>query len=232
MKATLNFAVLCFSFLMLPILAVAQDDDNWNQTYHGAVKVRPLQFGEVYVSWENIKFEDQSNEIGLGFIYKTFVGTSEKDRNTLESPYNSFLDEEKYTISDAAGIVMRMSQRNYTSKIHEIPEGFYYGPVYMYRFIAHDPDLLRTFENEVIGRMYEHVISFHYQIGYQFILGKHFSVEPYFGAGVRGKYATAKISKGRTEERVIAPIKITPETNSTIAVAPSLNLNFSIGYVF
>src|SRR6478609_4637798 len=205
MKATLTFAVFCFFLFLLPLFSFAQDDENWNQTYHGAIKVRPLQFGEIYVSWENIKHEDQSNEIGLGFIYKTFVGTSEQDKNTLGSPYKAFLDEEKYTISDAAGIVVRMSQRNYSSKTRDIPEGFYYGPVYMYRFIAHDPDLLRTFPNEVIGRMYEHVLSFHYQIGYQFILGKHFSVEPYFGAGVRGKYATAQISKGRTEERVIAP---------------------------
>lgn len=222
---------LLFSLLFSTQTLHAQDDD-LTTPYKRAFKVRPLQFGEVYLSWENIKHDDQSNELGIGFIYKTLVGTSEQDRNTLESPYNSFLDEEKYAMHDAAGIVVRMSQRNYSSKTKDIPEGFYYGPVYMYRFIAHDPDLLRTFENEVIGRMYEHVLSFHYQLGYQFILGKHLTVEPFFGAGFRGKYATAQLSKGRTEERVIAPIKITAGDNATIGLAPSLNLNVAIGLAF
>ena len=226
------FAGFLLLHFLLPTQNLQAQDDDLSSPYRRAFKVRPLQFGEFYVSWENLKHEDQSNELGIGFIYKSFVGANEKDKNTLNDFYSTFIDEEKYAISETAGIVVRMSQRNYSSKKFAIPEGFYYGPVYMYRFIAYDPDLLRTFENEVIGRMYEHVLSFHYQIGYQFILGKHLSVEPFFGAGFRAKYATAQISKGRTEERVIGPIKITPDQNSTIAGAPSLNLNVQIGYVF
>ncbi len=235
MKATCYQLLLC-SFLLLiftisPVVLKAQHDDLTGPN-RGVIKVRPLQFGEYYASYENIKHDDQSNEIGLGFIYKSFVGANEKDRNTLNDFYSTFIDEEEYAISDVAGIVVRMTQRNYSSKTRDIPEGFNYGPVYMYRFIAYHPDLLRTVENEVIGRMYQHVISFHYQVGYQFILGKHLSIEPFFGAGFRAKYAKAQISKGRTEERVIGPVKVTPDKNSTIAGAPSLNLNFQVGYVF
>jgi hypothetical protein len=221
---------LLFHFLVPALTLQAQDD--LSSPYRRVFKVRPLQFGEYYLSWENIKHEDQSNELGIGFIYKSFVGANESDKNTLNDFYSTFIDEEEYAISDAAGIVVRMSQRNYSSKTRDIPEGFYYGPVYMYRFIAYDPDLLRTFENEVIGRMYQHVLSFHYQIGYQFILGKHFTFEPYFGAGFRAKLAKAQISKGRTEERVISPVKVTPDANTTVAGAPSVHLNFAIGYVF
>lgn len=228
----LSFLAGCLLLASLVFPTSTQAQADVSGAYRSVIKVRPLQFGEFYASWENIKHEDQSNEIGLGFIYKSFVGANDRDRNTLASPYNSFIDEEEYAISDVAGIVVRMSQRNYSSKTRDIPEGFYYGPVYMYRFIAFDPDLLRTVENEVIGRMYQHVLSFHYQVGYQFIIGKHLTLEPFLGAGFRAKYASAKISKGRTEERVIGPIKVTPDDNSTIAGAPSLNLNVQIGYVF
>lgn len=228
MQATLtrSLIALAFGFFLFPAGATAQD------AYRSVLKVRPLQFGEYYASWENIKHEDQSNEIGLGFIYRSFVKANEKDRNTLDGPYNSFIDEAEYALSDVAGIVVRMSQRNYSSKTRDIPEGFNYGPVYMYRFLAFDPDLLRTEENEVIGRMYQHVLSFHYQLGYQFVIGRHLTLEPFLGAGFRAKFATAKISKGRTEERVIGPIKITPDANSTIVGAPSLNFNLNIGYAF
>jgi hypothetical protein len=233
---TICYRFVFAGFLLVYFLLAAQplkaQNDELTTPYKRVLKIRPLQFGEYYASWENIKHDDQSNELGIGFIYKSFVGATEKDKNTLNGFYSSFLNEEDYAISKTAGIVVRMSQRNYSSKTKDIPEGFYYGPVYMYRFIAYDPDLLRTVENEVIGRMYEHVLSFHYQIGYQFIFGKHLTFEPFFGAGFRGKLAKAQISKGRTEERVIGPIKITPDDNTTIAAAPSLQLNFSIGYVF
>ena len=234
MKTTWYRAVLSgFLFVAIFLLPKAgQAQDDLTTPYKRVLKVRPLQFGEFYASWENIKHDDQSNELGLGFIYKSFVRANDQDRNTMESPYDSFIDEEEYAISEVAGIVVRMSQRNYSSKTRDIPEGFYYGPVYMYRFIAYHPDLLRTFENEVIGRMYQHVLSFHYQIGYQFILGKHLTVEPFFGAGFRAKYAKAQLSKNRTEERVIAPFKITPDQNSTIAGAASLNFNVQVGYAF
>ena len=216
-------------FLFAPTL---QAQDELTTPYRRVIKIRPLQFGEFYASWENIKHDDQSNELGIGFIYKSFVGANDQDRNTLNDFYSTFIDEEEYAISEVAGLLVRMSQRNYSSKKRPIPEGFNYGPVYMYRFIAYDPDLLRTYENEVIGRMYQHVVSFHYQIGYQFIFGKHLTVEPYFGAGFRGKLAKAQISKGRTEERVIGPIKITPDQNTTIAGAATLHFNVAVGYAF
>src|SRR4051812_8711898 len=84
MKAICNrfvfsgFLLVCF-LLAAPNLQ-AQDDD-LSSPYNRVFKVRPLQFGEVYLSWENIKHDDQSNELGIGFIYKSLVGANEKDKN-------------------------------------------------------------------------------------------------------------------------------------------------------
>ncbi|KAA9340218.1 hypothetical protein [Adhaeribacter soli] len=228
-----NFLLVILSSLLLGFLsgnAYAQAEAP-ERTYSGIWKVRPLQFGEYYISYENVKESDQSNEIGLGFIHRSFVRATEKDRNTLGGFYGNFLDEEEYAISETAGIVLRMSQRNYTSLTKGAPNGFYHGPAITYRFIAFDPDLLRTYENETIGRMYQHVLAFHYQLGYQFILAKHLSLDLFGGVGARAKLATAQLSKGRTEDRVIGPVKVT-DKNSTLAGAPALHLNLAVGYAF
>lgn len=232
MKTNFYLSILLPAMLLciLPGTTLAQNRTP-EPAYSGIWKVRPLQFGEYYVSYENVKTSDQSNEIGLGFIYRSFVRATEQDRNSLKGFYGNFLDEEEYATSETAGIVLRMSQRNYTSVTKGAPQGFYHGPALTYRFIAFDPDLLRNFENETIGRMYQHVLAFHYQLGYQFIVAKHLAVDVYGGVGARAKLATAQLSKGRTEDRVIAPLKIT-DKNSTLGAAPALHLNVAVGYAF
>ena len=221
-------SLVLFYFLSQNAFAQAEAPE---RTHSGIWKVRPLQFGEYYISYENVKESDQSNEIGLGFIYRSFVRATEKDRNTLAGFYGNFLDGEDYAISETAGIVLRMSQRNYTSVTKGAPNGFYHGPAITYRFIAFHPDLLRNYENEAIGRMYQHVLAFHYQLGYQIILAKHISLDLFGGVGARAKLATAQLSKGRTEDRVIGPVKVT-DKNSTLAGAPALHLNVAVGYAF
>jgi hypothetical protein len=219
--------------LLLPFLIYpAQAQDGPEPVYSGVWKVRPLQFGEYYVAFENVKETDQTNEIGIGYIYKSFVRAAEKDKNTLTGLYSNFVDDEAYTVSDCNGLIMRMSQRNYTSADREAPFGFYHGPAVTLRFIAFQGDLLRESPEEVIGRLYQGVLAFHYQVGYQTSIGKHLTLEVFGGVGARLKVATAKLSKGRVEERVIAPLKISPDNNSAIGAAPELHFNMSVGYAF
>jgi hypothetical protein len=225
------FSLLVLFSIILSFQTMAQQNGA-EKDYYGVIKVRPLQYGEYFVSWERVKEKDQTNEIGLGYIHSSFVRAVDKDRNTLSGFYSHFLDEEEYVDSDANGLIMRMSQRNYTVSDKDAPEGFYYGPVVTFRFIAFDKDLLREFKDEVIGRMYQYVLAFHYQVGYQKLIGKHLSMEVFGGLGVRAKMATAKISKGRTEDRIIGPLKFAPDDNSTLAGAPALHLNVSVGYAF
>lgn len=232
MKKKPSYFFLFMCIVWLSGLETRAQENGAAPAYNGVIKYRPTQFGEYYVSWENVKETDQTNEIGIGYLHKSFVKATEKDRNTLTGFYDIFLDEEEYAISEANGIVLRMSQRNYPSENREAPAGFYYGPAVTYRFIAFDPDLLREFPGEVIGRMYQNVLAFHYQVGYQKIIGKHLVLEVFGGLGIRAKLAMAKISKGRTEEKVIGPIKVTFDNNSTLAGAPELHLNFAVGYAF
>jgi hypothetical protein len=232
MKKKPYFIFLFIGLCWLNCFEIKAQENGATPAYNGVIKYRPVQFGEYYVSWENVKETDQTNEIGLGYIHKSFVAATDKDRNTLSGFYDIFLDGEEYAISEANGIVLRMSQRNYTTKTREAPEGFYYGPAITYRFIAFDPDLLRATPGEVIGRMYQNVLAFHYQVGYQAIIAKHLSLEVFGGLGIRGKLAKAKISNGRTEDKVIGPVKVTFDDNSTVVAAPALHLNFSLGYAF
>ncbi|HSI91798.1 MAG TPA: hypothetical protein VK927_11825 [Adhaeribacter sp.] len=231
-----TFYFCCLLALCLPVMpAAAQTDYGTGPTYSRVWKIRPLQFGEIYLSYEKVKELDQTNEIGIGYIYKSFVGASSRDSLTgtaLTGFYSNFLDEEDYVISDCDGIVVRMSQRNYPSAIRPAPAGFYYGPAFMYRFIAFRNDLLFDFPGEVVGRMYQHVLGFHYQVGYQAIVVKHLSLEVFGGLGARAKMTTARLSKGRVEERVIAPLKFGRDNNTVVSAAPSLHLNVSLGLAF
>ena len=201
--------------------------------YSGVWKVRPLQFGEYYISFENVKETDQTNEIGLGYIHKGFVRAVDKDKNTLSGFYSNILDDEAYAVSDANGFVLRMSQRNYAgSGGREAPYGFYRGFAAMAKFIAFDGDLLREFPDEVIGRMYQGVVGLDYQIGYQAIIARHLTLELFGSVGARVKVATAKLSHGRVEDRIIAPVKVSLDENSVVGAAPALHLNMSVGYAF
>lgn len=233
-KYRLAFFATCFyAFLMSANVVLAQEILPLGDMYRGVWKVRPLQFGEVVVSYENVKERDQTNEISIGYIYKSFVEATDKDRNTLTGFYSAFVDDDKYMASDANGIVLRMGQRNYTSIKKDAPAGFYHGPYFTYRFIAFEGHLLEEADDvAAIGRMYQHTLALHYQLGYQVVLAKHFTLDLFAGAGVRGKYAHAQISKGRTEDRIIGVYKIAPSDNSTFAAGPSLHLNFSVGYAF
>jgi hypothetical protein len=222
--------LMLFAFILFPFQAVQAQGET---EYSGTWKVRPLQFGEYYISYENVKETDQTNEIGLGYIHKSFVRATEKDKNTLSGFYDIFLDGDTYTISDANGIVMRMSQRNYTgSGGREAPYGFYHGFAATAKFLAFDGDLLREFPDEVIGRMYQGVLGLDYQVGYQVIIARHLTLELFGGIGGRVKVATAKLSHGRVEDRMIAPVKFSLDDNSTVGVAPALHLNMSLGYAF
>lgn len=233
----------CYRFF-LPVILIAafslkacaqkyeSELNTLDKDYYGVIKVRPLQYGEYYVSWERVKEKDQTTEVGIAYLHKSFVKAAEKDKNTLTGFYSHFLDDEEYASSKANGLVLRMSQRNYTVSDKDAPEGFYYGPAITARFIAFDKDLLREFDGEVIGRMYQYVLAFHYQVGYQTIVAKHISLEVFGGLGFRAKMASAKISKGRTEDRIIGLVKFAPDDNNTLAAAPALHLNVSVGYAF
>ncbi|WP_276499561.1 ABC transporter ATP-binding protein [Pontibacter litorisediminis] len=213
--------------LMLPLrhtLAQRADAEALPDTaYSRILKIHPLQIGEVYFSYEKMRTDRISNEFGLSYVYRGYLKSDD------------FLPDDV----KVSGMHIRMSQRYYTSKKHDgVPFGFFHGPMFGYRFMAFEEGVFdspfeepgNTFGRQV-GRLYQNSLELNYQLGGQFLLGKHFTMEVSAALGARLKYALAKGADELLPENIIGHALVA-EQNSAIFIVPSPQLNISAGYTF
>jgi hypothetical protein len=195
---------------------------NIDRDHDKTIKIHPLHYGEIFVSYEKVRAPNISNEIGISYLYKSYLKGE------------GFTPEAK----DAMGIAIRMSQRYYTSKKKRAPFGFFHGPMFSYRFTVfernvfglpelppNDPDF------RFVGRLYQNVFDLSYHLGYQFQLGRHFTTELSGGLGGRVKFATATNGGDLIEQKIIGHV-VHVDEGAVLSVGPSPQLNFSIGYSF
>ncbi|PKV67046.1 ABC transporter ATP-binding protein [Pontibacter ramchanderi] len=195
---------------------------NIDRDHDKILKVHPLHYGEVFVSYERVRAPNISNEFGLSYLYKVHL----KD--------DSWFTEAR----DVMGIGIRMSQRYYTSRKKSPPFGFFHGPMFSYRFVVFErnvfdlPDLPPSDPDfRYVGRLYQNALDLSYHLGYQIQLGRHFTTELLGGLGGRVKIANATNGGDLIKENIIGHV-VHSDEGAVIAVVPSPQLNFSIGYSF
>ncbi|MBX0333813.1 ABC transporter ATP-binding protein [Pontibacter sp. HSC-14F20] len=195
---------------------------NIDRDHDKTIKLHPLHYGEVFVSYEKVRAPSVSNEFGLSYFYKLHMKGDGWTTNT----------------KDVLGIGIRMSQRYYTSKKKPAPFGFFHGPMFSYRFIVFErnvfdlPDLPPNDPDfRYVGRLYQNALDLSYHLGYQFQLGRHFTTELSGGIGGRVKIANATNGADLIKENIIGHV-VHSDDGAVITVGPSPQLNFSIGYSF
>lgn len=163
-----------------------------------------------------------SNEYGLSYLYKAHF----KD------------DGWSTNAKDVMGIGLRFSQRYYTSKKRRAPFGFFHGPMFSYRFIVYErnvfglPEVPPSDPNfRFVGRLYQNSLDLSYHLGGQFKLSRHFTAEVSGGIGGRVKFAQATNGGDLIADNIIGHVVHTDE-GAVLAVGPSPQLNFAIGYSF
>ncbi|MDO6390571.1 ABC transporter ATP-binding protein [Pontibacter sp. BT731] len=195
---------------------------NIDRDHDKTLKIHPLHYGEVFVSYEKVRSPGISNEFGLSYFYKLHLKGDGWTSNA----------------KDVMGIGIRMSQRYYTSKKKSPPFGFFHGPMFSYRFIVFErnvfdlPDLPPSDPDfRYVGRLYQNALDLSYHLGYQFRLGRHFTTELSGGLGGRVKIANATNGGDLIKENIIGHV-VHSDEGAVITVGPSPQLNFSIGYSF
>jgi hypothetical protein len=195
---------------------------NIDRDHVRTIKIHPLHYGEIFISYEKVRAPNISNEIGLSYLYKSYF---KGDGWTPEA-------------KDVMGIGIRMSQRYYTSKKKRAPFGFFHGPMFSYRFTVFErnvfdlPELPPSDPDfRFVGRLYQNVFDLSYHLGYQFQLGRHFTTELSGGLGGRVKFATATNGGDLIEQNIIGHV-VHSDEGAVLSVGPSPQLNFSIGYSF
>ena len=198
------------------------EDKVLNKDHDRIIKFRPFDIGQVSFTYEKLRSSRVSNELGIGYIYK------------------SYLKDSGFTPADKKvnGLSVRMSQRHYTSNKKMAPFGFYHGPVFGYRLLIFEKDVFGTESTppsdpnyRYIGRLYQNSIDLSYQIGGQFQLGKHLTSEIGLALGGRLKYARSVGAEEILAQRIIGH-ELVAEQNSAIFAVPLAQLNFSVGYSF
>ncbi|MCJ8165386.1 ABC transporter ATP-binding protein [Pontibacter sp. E15-1] len=200
-----------------------EDDTHLINTDHDRVlKLNPLQLGEVSVAYEKVRTARVSNEIGLSYIYRTFLNE------------DAWVPTEKRV----HGIGIRMSQRKYTKKNIGHPFGFFRGFVFGYRFMLFEKDVFGLPEQDpgdpdyrFIGRLYQNSLDLSYQVGGQFKLSKHLTAEAAGALGVRAKYALATNAGDLIAERMVGHM-LAQENSSALFVVPLPQLKLTVGYSF
>lgn len=225
----------CIAFILIPFSAVqAQDEEPIdtldkviNTDHDRIIKFRPVDVGQISFAFEKLRSSRVSNELGLGYIYSTYFKDS-GDSGFLSGP-----EEKKVN-----GLSVRMSQRHYTSNRKLSPFGFYHGPVFGYRLLIFDrnvfgmEDLPPSDPNyRFVGRLYQNSLDLSYQIGWQFQLGRHFTLETGAGLGGRMKYARSVGADELLTENIIGHA-VVAEKNSAIFLVPLAQFNLSVGYSF
>ncbi len=223
--------IVCILAIALAPMATAQAQDDdladiennvINPAHDRLIKFRPLDFGEISLAYEKLRSSKVANELGLSYIYSAYFKSS------------GFLPEDKRV----NGVGIRMSQRHYTSKKRLAPFGFYHGPAFGYRLLIFEEnafgqqDLSPADPNyRFVGRLYQNSLDLSYQFGWQFMLGKHFTLEAGAALGGRVKYARSVGADELLTDNIIGHA-VVAETNSAIFLMPLPQLNFSVGYSF
>lgn len=232
-KITETLKVYVLALFILTInTAQAQEEDidepeisQIDTAHDRVIKVHPLQIGEIYLSLEKLRTGKVSNEYGIGYVYKSYLKGETDDWEDFES-------------RDVVGIAVHMAQRYYTSKKKTAPFGFFHGPVFGYRFLVFEKNVFRLQEQDpnspnyrFVGRLYQNSIDLSYQIGGQFLLGNHFTLELAGALGGRVKYAKATGAEELLPKYIIGH-KLISDESSLIAATPLGQLKFSLGYSF
>ena len=198
------------------------EDRVTNFSHDHIIKLRPLEIGQIGIAFEKLRTSRVSNEISVGYIYKSYLNGT------------GFMPEDK----KVDGVSIRMSQKHYTSEKLEAPFGFYHGPAFGYRLLIFERDAFGMESMSPsdpnyrkVGRLYQNSLDLSYQIGGQFQLGKHFTTELGLGLGARLKLARSVGGEELLLERIIGH-SLVSEKNSAVFVVPMPQLNFSLGYSF
>lgn len=227
--------VVCLGLLMLLFISEGHLANAQNQNYSEAqidtlidkehdltYKVQPFLLGEVRLSYEKVRAPKVSNEYGIGYVYKAYLDGG------------SFFPD--FSEKNVLGISVRMSQRHYTSKKRKAPFGFFHGPLFGYRFLVFEKGVLETGEfgdpgNRVIGRLYQNSMDLSYQIGGQFLLGEHITMEIAGSLGGRVKLARATNAEDLLENSIIGH-HIIRDSDSIFSWVPLPQLKIALGYSF
>ena len=238
MKQIKHLRWLAFSAIIMlaPItMAQAQDEEALdtedkviNTAHDRIIKFRPFDLGQVSFAYEKLRSSRVSNELGLGYIYATYLKDSGEGAGFITGP-----EEKKVN-----GLSVRMSQRHYTSNKKLAPFGFYHGPVFGYRLLIFERNVFGVEQlppsdpdYRFVGRLYQNSVDLSYQIGGQFQLGKHFTTEVGLALGGRIKYARSVGADELLTENIIGHA-VVAEKNSAIFLVPLPQFNFSVGYSF
>ncbi|WP_242926413.1 ABC transporter ATP-binding protein [Pontibacter vulgaris] len=193
-----------------------------DQDHNRLFKIHPLQIGEVYVSYEKVRAKRISNEIGLSYVYSSGLNG------------DMWLPESKKTV----GAAVRMSQRYYTSKKKQAPFGFFHGPMFGYKFLAFEKNVFGREElpqddpnYKFVGRLYQNSLELNYQLGGQFMLSRHLTLEVAGGLGGRVKYARAVGGEEEMRNTITGHI-LTSDDNSVITALPTPHLKISVGFAY
>ncbi len=223
------FVLFAFMLVWLPLSgAQAQNHDDGDDTHlinkdHDRIlKLNPLQLGEVTLSYEKMRAARTANEIGISYIYRTYLNG------------DAAIPEEQ----SVQGIGVRMSQRKYSKKNIGHPFGFFHGPVFSYRFILFDEDVFGMPQQDpndpdykFVGRMYQNSLDLSYQLGGQFKLTRHLTAEIAGALGVRAKYVLATNAGNMLSEYVIGH-QLAAENSAAFFVVPLPQLKLTVGYSF
>lgn len=222
---TFALVILCVAIPRLGLGQVIQEQEdrgemrNIDRAHDRILKIHPLHYGEIFVSYEKVRTPDVSNEFGLSYLYKLHMKGEGWSTN----------------MKDVMGIGVRMSQRHYPSKKLRAPFGFFHGPMFQYRFIVFERNVFDLPPEEMqaryIGRMYQNVLDLSYHLGYQFQLGRHFTTELSGGLGARAKFGIAR-NGGELMQNIMIGHVVRADEGSVLTVGPSPQLNFAIGYSF
>ncbi|MCC9136568.1 ABC transporter ATP-binding protein [Pontibacter silvestris] len=216
--------ILAF-LLLLPLTTVlAQTEepfdgpDEINTAHSHVIKIHPLRIGEITASYEKQRTSRVTNEFGMSYIYKSYTRDvwAPKGENVF-------------------GVGMFSSQRHYTSKKHDTPFGFYHGPVFGYRFIKFEEGVFDLSEDapdrRYVGRLYQNAMDLSYQVGGQFQMGNHLTMEISGLLGGRVKYAYSKGARELITNNIIGYV-LTSDESSAVMITPLPQLVLSVGYSF
>ncbi len=199
-----------------------QEIRNIDHDHDRLFKLHPLQFGEVYLAYEKVRAPRISNEIGLGYVYSSGL------KGDMWFPENK----------KTTGIAVRMSQRYYPTKKKLAPFGFFHGPMFGYKFLAFEENVFGLHElppddpnYKFVGRLYQNSLELNYQLGGQFMLSNHLTLEIAGGLGGRLKYARAVGGEQEMLDTIIGHV-LTSDENSVIAAVPTPHLKISIGLAY
>jgi hypothetical protein len=192
-----------------------------NPDHDRILKFRPLDIGQISFSYEKLRTSKVSNEIVVSYIYKSYFK-------------NGFIPDGKRV----NGLGIQMSQRHYTSKKKESPFGFYHGPKFGASLVVFEKNVFGIqysdpSSDNFVGRLTQNALDLGYQIGGQFQLGKHLTLDVGGSLGAKLKHANAN---GAEEQNLLTQNiighAIRTDQNSALFVVPLPQLHFSVGYSF